>query len=718
MMQVDTRWLDGSGYRPVRVRVTPIPPGPAPADRRLQITLRPRGWSTGTSRATVTGVVDLQQGDLIGGASLAIPHHEGWSAMDVEVREDGRILPDLTHRHLGIVRRSYYEWSEATPTVLFIDTDAPRWPTTSAARRITALPADSPDQSVSNRLPDLRGIAGRIPMHYWHGQDDGGLDTSKPIEDSQTLRLLRDWPRLEIVPPVNLPDRWIELTCVDMIVVSRTDLELLISQYPQKWLALRAWTATGATLCVTGVDLDEAGLAALESRTEAQPLENVEKENRGWWAPDAERYSDRIDELNSQYQSGSRPIRVVRLPGGQTSVKREDSNARTERKPSDPRPFLWRSLGPGILVAIGSERPFAEDPNGWCWLFNSISKDNWMWYRRHGLSMFRENPDYWNLLIPDVGEAPVNSFLVLISLFVIVIGPLNYFILQRQGRLYLLLVTVPAGAFLVTVGLFAYALFTDGLAVRARVRSYTEIDQRTGNAVAWSRQTYYAGMAPSGGIAFPTDAAVYPVEFRPFTAIPSGRRWHTVWDGSQRLAEGFLPSRTTTQFLVVESRATEAGLDIEAKQDGELQLTNRLGSQVLRLLLRDSAGEYYQAEAIRPGARTLLEQVDPRDVAETWNAWFARARPEVPSGFDPYQMENVAEIFESGRNWSGRDGSLQEPTFRHSLFGRRWSAVLRQDFRLLQSRSYLAIVESSPEVSLGTDQAREQASMHIVLGRW
>ena len=55
-MQIDTRWLDGNGYRPVRVRVSPLPAGPAPADRRIQLTLRARGWRTGTTRAAVTAV--------------------------------------------------------------------------------------------------------------------------------------------------------------------------------------------------------------------------------------------------------------------------------------------------------------------------------------------------------------------------------------------------------------------------------------------------------------------------------------------------------------------------------------------------------------------------------------------------------------------------------------------------------------------------------------
>jgi len=42
------------------------------------------------------------------------------------------------------------------------------------------------------------------------------------------------------------------------------------------------------------------------------------------------------------------------------------------------------------------------------------------------------------------------------------------------------LFTVPACALIVTVALFMYAIVTDGVGVRTRVRSYTMIDQRSG----------------------------------------------------------------------------------------------------------------------------------------------------------------------------------------------------------------------------------------------
>ena len=40
------------------------------------------------------------------------------------------------------------------------------------------------------------------------------------------------------------------------------------------------------------------------------------------------------------------------------------------------------------------------------------------------------------------------------------------------------------------------------------------------------------------------------------------------------------------------------------------------------------------------------------------------------------------------------------------------------DLLLLEPNSYVAVVEESPEVVLGVGSAREEASYHVILGKW
>ena len=136
----------------------------------------------------------------------------------------------------------------------------------------------------------------------------------------------------------------------------------------------------------------------------------------------------------------------------------------------------------GCVAAIAAAKPFPGQDTDWILLFNSVPDNHWKWFRRTGFSLHRTNDDYWTFLIPGVGEAPVVSFLLLVSLFAIVIGPVNYVVLGRSRRLYLLLLTVPAGA-----------AARDPLPVHVRAA-----DGRTGRAAAVA-QLYGAGSAHRRG---------------------------------------------------------------------------------------------------------------------------------------------------------------------------------------------------------------------------
>ena len=83
---------------------------------------------------------------------------------------------------------------------------------------------------------------------------------------------------------------------------------------------------------------------------------------------------------------------------------------------------------------------------------------------------------------------------------------------------------------------------------RLRARSFADLDQRTGRAAVWSRQSYYSAIAPSQGLHFPDDTVVFPVSYQPGDRSRTVRR--SVWDGDQQLRGGYLTSRTATQFMV------------------------------------------------------------------------------------------------------------------------------------------------------------------------
>ena len=410
-----------------------------------------------------------------------------------------------------------------------------------------------------NTLPDFRALdvvqVGTSTPRTNHRADWADYDILVNVGNTSNVDLL---------PPSELPTNWLAYSCFDLAYISWSDLKLLQDRHPERYRALRRWLSTGPLLCVTDLGEEFEALAELEALLGLQPLnDRADRQvRRGWQAPsddtlgaDLNLFDNRQVYRGGPYYQNDRnyytePADVVAAdsltlePGAQAEL-----HTAIRKRP----PFVWRGMELGCIAGFASDDPtrrfiLGRDANDdqiesllWQWFFGTIPNRHWQWVSRQSLSQHRINEGYFQWLIPGVGAPPVNTFLVLITVFAVGIGPLNYLFLMRRKRLYLLLVTVPAGAGSVIVGLFVYALFSDGLGVRIRVRSFTHLNQRSGDVVCASRQTFFAGMTPSEGLFYPADCAIFPWEYIPFPnrADLSDLR-HLHWEDGQRLRRGYL----------------------------------------------------------------------------------------------------------------------------------------------------------------------------------
>ena len=140
-----------------------------------------------------------------------------------------------------------------------------------------------------------------------------------------------------------------------------------------------------------------------------------------------------------------------------------------------------------------------------------------------------------------------------------------------------------------------------------RARSLTLIDQRQGQAVSWSRQCYYAGLAPSRGLQFPPDAAVYPIVQEPTAGRGGGRRPPASdrWDEDQHLAAGYI---SFAEFVAVSGgplAGRDAGLAGQRNRRGREPppVVNRLGVPLDLVYVWDSRGRLFVDREIAAGER-------------------------------------------------------------------------------------------------------------------
>jgi hypothetical protein len=713
---MDTSWVDSNGYRPVRIDVQSLA-GPVKADRVLSVTFRAIQSYTVRTSVEVKQVIEIPAGGTSATATLAVPQLCDWGWIELNTFEDGLKVDQLSTpaNSIGISWSGTSKGDAASPVMMLLG----------CADRLSAgfLTVNNSSEIICVANPD----SAKDPV-------DPQILNAITIPPSAVVRHITLNQQL----PAALPTKWIDYTGLDMTITSVEMLETLARRYPAQQGAICDWLHNGGTLVVYGVGanwehveqldrllgVSDANQAeATQSDTERKTPADADLLKRGWIAPP------------NATDANASPLNSLR-------------NALQNAPTIADAPFITRKCGLGLVTAIRSEDNFTGDNFNWTWLYQTIGSQRWQWYQRWGVSLNQPNGDFYSFLIPGVGLAPVMQFQFLITLFVLAIGPLNYYLLRRWGKLNLTVLTVPLGALAVSGALLLYALIADGLSVRVRARSITQIDQRTGQAECWSRISYYAGLSPSGGLQFSENTAVIPLLAQPGAMeneSPRVLNWartdpsNSMAPLSQKLTEGWLNTRTPTQFITARVRKTTARLEIKPAANGKpLSVTNHLGTPIQWLLVIDEDSKCHIAEKMAPDSAASLAPIASQDAAclQGWQPRLSENQPQsLNLGGGVHSLFGLARSAQSnqpsGQNNYGQNynyGTPAQPTSSSGLpLPTQSTGILERELQEITERmlkdelppkTYVAVVECSPEFQFGAASARQEASLHVIEGQW
>ena len=270
----------------------------------------------------------------------------------------------------------------------------------------------------------------------------------------------------------------------------------------------------------------------------------------------------------------------------------------------------------------------------------------------------------FRLLIPGVDGVPTRAYLFILLAFSVLIGPVNYLFLKRRRAQVLFVLTAPVVAVVFIVLLGAYVILGEGVGVRGRAITFTQLDQdRQQAATRATTSLYAAGMTPSGGLNFPADVAVFPMG-------PDGGLSHDALridlTESQRFTSGAIRARSPSNIETVGFRTARERLGFE-KQGDQVSVVNGLGQTVTRLVLRDGGRFYKLTAPLTAGARAVLTA--------------GTVPPETLLNNDPIAISHFAAMVTNQP-----DGS------------------------------YFAVLERSPFWQPGTERVEDRGSLHLVLG--
>ncbi len=493
----------------------------------------------------------------------------------------------------------------------------------------------------------------------------------------------------------NLPENWIGLSGFDQIFISSNEFRDLSKANEIQRDNLEKWVAAGGALVIysCGQDYRETGpiLSLLIGEARASQLVageyrwcepiNVSTTADVWCAGRSVGYSIQNTVLE----------KVVRPFATSLSVKAVDNPGLI-----DPEKFGILSYLNGCIISVD------DDMSSWTRgdyrrLDNSVTLNGSSLAARIGYGSGLLPV----LTIPGVGEPPVLLFKVLLTIFLIVAGPIALFAFSKLGKPQLLLVLIPLLSICVSCALILYVLLADGLTKTASVQSAITLDQRTNLAVVNCRAAYFSNFTS------------LPYKFSPDTLVglTDGIDTSSVrldQSASQtRISGKALMARTLHELTTFGVRSVSEELVFESgdvAKDSLPKATNNLGGKVVFAIFRDENDDYYLLKDSEPDAVRSLEKIQVRGDERLIHYAAGRIEESKRKNFPSVFLQSIY---------------LNVPG--HSLgFGD--NEVVLKEARLsalLSSRkSYVAFLEELPLVTDEFEAVNYKKQNHVVLGRW
>ncbi|MBN1852769.1 MAG: hypothetical protein JW829_08590, partial [Pirellulales bacterium] len=242
---VDSRWVDGYGYRPIRVTIAAAKP--AVENRTITMRLKAGSWRE-KPFISVDQDIELPAGATAASAIIAVPRDQPWDMLWWDLLVDGLFdstlsLDHFQNRTLQQINRLWQ--NEGRPLILFVGK--------------TPL-GTTPALPISVNLPAAETLP---PGSFSIGENSVTVDGRTITIDN--MYNSGAGLNMAMCSPVELPTRWIDYTALDAVAISVDDLiRLKKDQFPSL-AAILDWTRTGGTLWIYGSGDEQQNFKALES---------------------------------------------------------------------------------------------------------------------------------------------------------------------------------------------------------------------------------------------------------------------------------------------------------------------------------------------------------------------------------------------------------------------------------------------------------------------
>jgi hypothetical protein len=332
--------------------------------------------------------------------------------------------------------------------------------------------------------------------------------------------------------------------------------------------------------------------------------------------------------------------------------------------------------------------------------------------------------DMMEWTIEKIGRPPVWLFLASIIAFTFGAGPgLMWLLNQRLKRPIWLLAIFPVLAALITLSIFGFAFFNDGLGIHGRLRSLTKVDLRTGQGCVYSRQTYFSGFPPKVA-RFHPETEVFAIRsdhegrnFRPWDATSDTQSLLELTEESQDFRD-LLTARQQNQWIATRPLEDFRPFEFVGEPEGDSwQIRNKLKEAWMVAVFVDSEKRIWKVDNAAKENVAKLRIVDQPTAFNSLKSFFPVDR--FPVGYFDTPDQSLFDWFSSSSYYNY---SISQRRNRTNGLPVQGYESLPDDWlqrNLKQANQFMIVLEQGIHVDRPFgDRVRESDSSHIVVGTW
>lgn len=215
---------------------------------------------------------------------------------------------------------------------------------------------------------------------------------------------------------------------------------------------------------------------------------------------------------------------------------------------------------------------------------------------------------------------PTLTFLILLLIFSIIVGPLNYFYFSRYKKNKLgLLISTPTIGFLFTASILLYGKFGDGYLLKTAIQTFTYLNQADQQTVSYSSSTSFSDLPRSKLTLAPKTWVISNLLSRLPTIseeevndeLKKKYSWHMAFDKNGNFIAGsILPARSINTLSILSIQHTKEKIRFQKDATNHLNiLPNHFitPSPTTKILVRDFEGIYHLFELAKsPATSTII----------------------------------------------------------------------------------------------------------------